>query len=94
MSKGALIITTDEFLTEKQIGLLSGYAAAAAAELGLAPIVLDGGKKAEISHDLSGLIAAITAQTEAINHLAGSNMALVEAMTGPEGDEVEQYLNG
>ena len=94
MTKGALIITTDHHLTDTQTALLSKYADEAAKELGLTPIVLDGGMKAEVSHDLSGLIAAITAQTKAINHLAGSNMALVEAMTGPEGESGEQYLNG
>ena len=39
--------------------------------------------------DLSALIAALSAQTEALNRLAASNEALVEAMTDSEGMDPE-----
>lgn len=58
-----------------------------------------GSQLSEHERPLSGLIAALFAQAEAINRLAASNEALVQAMAEAEGVEPEDVpakvgLNG
>lgn len=66
--------------------------------LGAKVVVIDGGGDVQLHQDLSPLIAAITAQTEAITRLAMSNEALVAAMGEEDPDMMEtpagNYMDG
>jgi hypothetical protein len=66
--------------------------------LGAKVVVADGGADVQLYQDLIPLIAAITAQTEAITRLAMSNEALVAAMAEEDPDMLElpvrQYMDG
>lgn len=66
--------------------------------LGAKVVVADGGADVTLHQDLSPLVAAITAQTEAITRLAMSNEALVAAMAEEDPDMLElpvrQYMDG
>lgn len=65
--------------------------------LSLEVMVVDGGADAHIQTDNRALLAAMAAQVEAINRLAASNEALVQAMSEGEEEadpEPETYLDG
>lgn len=66
--------------------------------LGAKVVVAEGGADVQLHQDLSPLVAAIAAQTEAITRLAMSNEALVAAMAEEDPDMVElpvrQYMDG
>lgn len=78
--KPLLVIQTERHLSQGQRLLIREAAEAMATRVGMEALILDGGLKAEVHRDFAPLIDAITAQTDAINQLAASNMALVDAI--------------
>lgn len=87
-----LVLTTSEKLSESQREATRPFVESMGERLGLTVILLDSGVTGHIERDLSPLIAAVTAQTEAIGLLIE---ALVEQGEPDEDDEpASTYLSG
>lgn len=94
--KGILVIKTDQTLSFEHHERIRAMAEPLCDSLGLKCLVLDSGLTAGVHYDLTPLIAAIQAQTEAINALAASNCELIQAMAQAEDlpTESKRYLDG
>lgn len=90
-----LVVSSERPLSEKQNELLLQQIQPVADAMGLTALVLEGGMKAEVYRDLSPLVAAIHAQTEAISKLVEQNASILLALTQfSEEEEPQVYLNG
>ena len=99
INKPLLIIKPSQKLHPDQQRKLNESAEAWSKGSGFKAVVLGYGVEAEVHHDLMPLVDAITKQTEAIQKLADSNEALIQAMAEAEGlDEDDRepgtYLDG
>ena len=95
-AKGLLIIKADHPLPVEHAKRIEEAAQPVCEALKLRCIVVENGVDAGVSYDLSPLISAMLAQTEAINNLAESNRLLIQAMAEADGMDPEptQYLDG
>jgi len=96
---GLLVVRYPGTLSHEQSARMIQILEPMAETLNLKAMLLDAGADAHIQTDNTALIAALGAQVEAINRLAASNEALVQAMAeaGDEGDEPQDqgtYLDG
>jgi hypothetical protein len=94
---GLLQVRVPGVISQEQAGYLQAQIEETATALNLEPLILFGGAEASIHTDNTALIAAMHAQVEAINRLAASNEALVQAMAEAEDEEDEQpgrYMDG
>ena len=93
-----LVVKCPTILEIKDSQMIRSAMEPIALALGAEVVVADGGADVSLYQDLSPLVAAITAQTEAITRLAQSNEALVEAMAQEEPDMLElpvsTYMDG
>ena len=97
---GLLVVRYPGRMSEESIKVFKEHLEPMAKALNLGALVLDDGADAHIQTDNTALIAAMGAQVEAINRLAASNEALVQAMAeagDEEGDEPRDtgtYMDG
>ncbi len=84
---GLLQVRIPGRLSMEQAAYLQAQIEQTANALNLEPLILFDGAEASIQTDNTALIAAIGAQVEAINRLAASNEALVQAMAEAGGEE-------
>lgn len=84
-SSGVLVVSYPSALSMDSSAMLKEALEPLIQKLGLKSVVLDRGGQARVQLDLTPLVDAIKAQTEAITDLAASNAALVEAIA--QGDE-------
>lgn len=94
---GLLTITFPGNMKDSELAMVDRAIAPLAQSLNLKTLVLSQGQTASIQYDLSPLIAAIQAQTQAMAALAESNQGLIRAMAEDAGDgddgEPRGYLN-
>jgi hypothetical protein len=92
-----LVLKCQQGLGIKDVKMIQEAFGPTAKALGAELVVTDGGSDLHWQQDLSPLVSAITAQTEAITRLAMSNEALVAAMAD-EDDLLETpagtYMDG
>lgn len=88
-----LVLTTDKVLSEEERDKASKNLEGMTEYLGMKVILIDGGIGARVERDHSDLVAAVTAQTEAIGLLIE---ALVdqEESSAEEAAEAMTYLSG
>lgn len=96
-----LIVHLDMALDQERLAMLSQALGQFAMErLGMECIILEKGMRGEVSRDLSGIVQALEAQTQAINALAESNRQVIDYLIAQEVDEEEgaskprTYLDG
>lgn len=91
---GLLVVRYPGHLSMEQAQRLSLHLEPMAAKLNLNAMLLDCGADAHIQTDNTALIAAMGAQVEAINRLAASNEALVQAMADADEEGSEPAPSG
>lgn len=98
-AKPFIIMKFQQVLSQEQRAIARQQAEALGSRLETQVVIADAGTDIEYRSDIGPLIKAIEQQTMAIDALAESNMALVDAMTQVDEEEVEEgqrpaYLDG
>lgn len=91
---GLLVVRYPGSLSQEHAARLIQHLEPMAETLNLNAMVLDAGADAHIQTDNTALISAMGAQVEAINRLAASNEALVQAMAEVDEEGAEPAPSG
>lgn len=95
--KSLLVVKVPTGLAQQDMEHLSRYMEPIGKKLRAEVVICPDGMEAQWQQDLSPLVSAIAAQTEAITRLAMSNEALVEAMAEEDPDMLDlpvRHLDG
>ncbi|MFL1404200.1 hypothetical protein ACJO2E_02500 [Marinobacter sp. M1N3S26] len=82
-----IVLKPQQYLTQEMMCHLRAHAERLIDDLSYDVLVVEHGLDAQVHSDVAPLVKAIERQTQAIDALAESNMALVDAMTQLDEDD-------